>query len=133
MMACVALVALVLLQRSEGGALGIGGGSGSIMSGRGAATALTRATTIIAGVFFATSLLLAVLANAGGDGLTDAQRAAQEAAASAPAPAAPAGETPTGSLLEPAQEPVAPVVVESVPAEQPAPTEQPVPTEPPAQ
>ena len=53
----VALVAVVLLQRSEGGALGTGGGTGSFMTGRGQANALSRATAILAAMFFATSLL----------------------------------------------------------------------------
>jgi preprotein translocase subunit SecG len=57
----VALVAVVLLQRSEGGALGIGGGGG-FMTGRGQANALSRATAILATLFFATSLTMSVLA-----------------------------------------------------------------------
>ncbi|MGH6818792.1 MAG: preprotein translocase subunit SecG [Methylovirgula sp.] len=60
-MAIIALVATVLLQRSEGGAfLGTGGG---FMTGRGQANVLTRATAILATVFFATSLALTILAN----------------------------------------------------------------------
>jgi preprotein translocase subunit SecG len=61
LMVVLSLVAVVLLQRSEGGALGIGGGGG-FMSSRGQANALTRATTILAMLFFATSLGLALLA-----------------------------------------------------------------------
>jgi preprotein translocase subunit SecG len=57
----VALVAVVLLQRSEGGALGIGGGG--FMTGRGQANVLTRATAILAALFFATSLGLTIYAN----------------------------------------------------------------------
>jgi len=53
------LIGVVLLQRSEGGALGIGGGG--VMSGRGAANALTRATSILAACFLSTSAILAVL------------------------------------------------------------------------
>jgi len=59
----VALVGVILLQRSEGGALGMGGGGGGLMSGRAAGNLLTRATAIIAGLFIATSLTLALLAN----------------------------------------------------------------------
>lgn len=62
LMVVVALVATVLLQRSEGGALGVGGGGG-FMTGRGQANALTRATAILAALFFATSLALTLLAN----------------------------------------------------------------------
>ncbi len=64
----VALVGVVLLQRSEGGGLGMGsggGGVGGFMTGRGQANALTRATAILAGLFFLTSIVLAVMANRG--------------------------------------------------------------------
>ncbi len=60
----LALVGVVLLQRSEGGALGIGGGGaggGSMMSSRSAANLLTRATAILATCFIATSIMLAIL------------------------------------------------------------------------
>jgi preprotein translocase subunit SecG len=53
----LALIAVVLLQRSEGGALGIGGGgggAGGFMTGRGAANLLTRSTAILGVAFFAT-------------------------------------------------------------------------------
>jgi preprotein translocase subunit SecG len=64
LMIVVVLVAVVLLQRSEGGALGVGGTSG-FLTGRGQANALTRATAILAGLFFATRLSLTVLARLG--------------------------------------------------------------------
>lgn len=60
----LALVGVVLLQRSEGGGLGIGGGSG-FMTARGAANALTRATAMLAVAFFVTSLSLSILARYG--------------------------------------------------------------------
>jgi preprotein translocase subunit SecG len=60
----IALVTVVLLQRSEGGALGIGGGGG-FMTGRGQANALSRATAILATLFFATSLIMSILAGWG--------------------------------------------------------------------
>ena len=59
----IALVGVILLQRSEGGALGIGGGGGGLMTGRAAGNLLTRATAILAGAFFITSMGLALLAN----------------------------------------------------------------------
>lgn len=65
LMIVIALVGVVLLQRSEGGGLGIGGGSG-FMTARGAANALTRATGILALAFFATSLSLSLIARYGG-------------------------------------------------------------------
>lgn len=58
----LAMVGVILLQRSEGGALGIGGGGG-VMSGRAAGNLLTRATGILAAGFFITSLGLALLSN----------------------------------------------------------------------
>lgn len=63
----LALVAVVLLQRSEGGigmgtGGGGGGGAGGFMTGRGTANALTRATAILAALFFVTSLSLAIIA-----------------------------------------------------------------------
>ena len=59
----VALIAVVLLQRSEGGALGAGGGTGSFMTGRGQANALSRATAILGAMFFATALLMSILSS----------------------------------------------------------------------
>ena len=58
----IALVGVVLIQRSEGGGLGIGGGAGGMMSVRGTANLLTRATGVIAAAFMVTSLTLAILA-----------------------------------------------------------------------
>jgi preprotein translocase subunit SecG len=60
----IALVVVVLLQRSEGGGLGIGGGGG-MMSTRGQANLLTRATAVLAAAFMGMSLLLAILASGG--------------------------------------------------------------------
>ncbi len=64
----IALVVVVLLQRSEGGGLGIGGGGGSgLVSVRGTANLLTRATAILAACFMLTSLTLAILASQTGE------------------------------------------------------------------
>lgn len=71
LMIAVSLVGVVLLQRSEGGALGIGGGGGGgsglggLMSGRGAASALTRTTAFLAAAFFATSIALSLIGGGG--------------------------------------------------------------------
>jgi preprotein translocase subunit SecG len=63
LMVVLALVLVVLLQRSEGGALGMGGGGGGgLMSSRGTANILTRATAVLAVAFFATSLTLSLIA-----------------------------------------------------------------------
>ena len=55
------LIAIVLLQRSEGGALGIGGGGGGLVSARGAATALSKVTWGLAIAFLCTSIVLTIL------------------------------------------------------------------------
>jgi preprotein translocase subunit SecG len=64
-MIAVSLVGVVLLQRSEGGALGIGGGGGGFMTARGTANLLTRITALLAAAFFVTSISLAILAGNG--------------------------------------------------------------------
>lgn len=73
LMVVVALVAVILMQKSEGGALGIGGGGGgggnaNFLTGRGTANVLTRTTTFLAIVFFATSIGLTLIAQDGGGG-----------------------------------------------------------------
>ena len=106
----VAMIITILLQRSEGGALGLGGGGGvsSLMSGRGAANALSRSTVIFAAIFIATSLALAMVAKAnrsGGSVLLPAGNT------SAPIPILPGGTLPTGSgPLAPGSRPIAPSV-----------------------
>ncbi len=92
----LALVGVILLQRSEGGALGIGGGGfGGLMTGRASANLLTRTTAVLAAGFIVTSMLLAMLAshNSGPRSILD-QPAASPAAPTAPAaPATPAAPT----------------------------------------
>lgn len=62
----LALIVIVLLQRSEGGALGMGaGGGGGFMTSRGAANVLTRTTSVLAALFFVTSIALALTARVG--------------------------------------------------------------------
>ncbi len=143
----LALVGVVLIQRSEGGGLGIGGGSG-FMTARGAANALTRTTAILAAAFFVTSLALGLMTRYGerptdilnripaaagsqqpgaggnGGGILD-QLGGQNAPAGQSAPAgeaAPAGQAaPTGTMAPAAPTvPTAPVV----PAAPAAPTNQ---------
>ena len=97
----LSLVAVVLLQRSEGGiGMGTGGGGGGgaggfggFMSGRGQASALTRATAILAALFFVTSLTLAILA---GHERAPASLFDSAAPLSAP-PTQPGGETAPGA------------------------------------
>lgn len=95
LLAC-ALVGVVLLQKSEGGALGMGGGGMSgFMSGRSTANLLTRTTAILAAAFFATSIALAVLAAH--------QREARSIIDEGPVPTAPAQSAPAQQA--PAQSP----------------------------
>ena len=56
------LVTVILMQRSEGGGLGMGGSPSGLMSARGAADFLTRATAVLAVVFVSLSIVLAVMA-----------------------------------------------------------------------
>lgn len=117
LMVVLALVGVVLLQRSEGGGLGIGGGSG-FMTARGAANALTRATAILAAAFFVTSLGLSLLARYGAQPLDilDRQPAGQESGeggvldqlGGTPVPAAPANGTTPAAPVDTAT-PAAPV------------------------
>jgi preprotein translocase subunit SecG len=93
LMLVVALIGVVLLQRSEGGGLGIGGGSG-FMTSRGTANVLTRATAVLAGLFFVTSLILSILAGMNRKPSSILQ--GSPAGPSAPAPGAP---PPLGGLL----------------------------------
>jgi preprotein translocase subunit SecG len=108
----LALIGVVLIQRSEGGGLGIGTsqGMGSFMSGRGTANLLTRATAILGTLFFALSLALALL-NKGttgtGHSLLDLAPATAKIAP-APAPAAPAPGTAGPAAPAPAVPPAAP-------------------------
>lgn len=99
-----AMIAIVLLQKSEGGALGIGGGGGGgggFLTGRGSANLLTRLTAGLACAFFITSLTLTILAGGGREG----ESRFDNAPAAAGAPAVPSGDaageagTPAGGLL----------------------------------
>ncbi len=92
------LVGVVLLQRSEGGGLGMGGGGGGgVMTGRGAASALTRLTWILTAAFICTSITLTILAAAGsaGSSVTD------QFGGRAPAEEAPLTAPVSDSLLPP--------------------------------
>ncbi len=85
-LACLAMIGLVLVQKSEGGGLGIGGGgANSLMSGRGAAGAIVRTTIIIGGIFFATSLALTSIANRSADKRSGLEQVLEESTPLAPA------------------------------------------------
>jgi preprotein translocase subunit SecG len=101
-----ALVGVILMQRSEGGGLGVGGSPSGFMSARGAADFLTRATAVLATIFVVLSIVLAAMAAEGGSGRTidtsldrsapvdplavPARQSAPPASAPVAAPAAPA-------------------------------------------
>src|SRR5947207_9835061 len=87
----LALIGVVMLQKSEGGALGIGGGGGmsGFMTGRSTANLLTRTPAILAAVFFATSILLVILAAHRNEARSILEQTAPTTAPSAPAPTAP--------------------------------------------
>ena len=97
------LIGVVLLQRSEGGGLGMGGGGNGAMSARGAATGLTKLTWLFAIGFIITSITLTILATRG----TDAGSVVDRVVTDAPATGAPAADAPatpglSGDLLPPA-------------------------------
>jgi len=104
----LALVGIVLLQRSEGGGLGLGGGGGGdgIMSGRGAATALTKITWVLAIAFIITSMSLTIIAsrNANSSSIFDRLGTNSENK-----------EIDTDALLPPTDELLPPLENESVP------------------
>ena len=90
----ISLIGVVLVQKSEGGGLGIGGGGGAggMMSARGTANLLTRTTAVLAGAFMLTSLVLAIMA--GGQNrprsIIDQMPPPQQSAPAEAPPAAPA-------------------------------------------
>lgn len=83
------LVTVILMQRSEGGGLGMGGSPSGLMSARGAADFLTRMTAITATAFVALSILLAVLAATRRSETIDTSLARRGAASAPAAGAAP--------------------------------------------
>jgi preprotein translocase subunit SecG len=98
----IALIGVVLLQRSEGGALGIGsggGGGGNLFSSRGVGNVLTRTTAILALAFFVTSISLTLLATRGSvggsvfDGVQSQETAPSNGAVSPVLPQLPAAPT----------------------------------------
>jgi preprotein translocase subunit SecG len=100
LMIATALIGVILLQKSEGGALGMGGGGMSgFMTGRSTANLLTRTTAILAAAFFLTSIVLALLA---GGARAPSSVLDQPTSSSAPSPAP---ETPAAPPSEPSAPP----------------------------
>jgi len=120
----LAMTGVILLQKSEGGALGIGGGgtAGGLFSARGAANALTRTTAYLAAAFFVTSIVLTLLATAG-SGRSSIIDGGAPAAPAAPAQSAPLDPTALpSSKPAPDAAPAQPAPAQPAPAsEQPAP------------
>jgi preprotein translocase subunit SecG len=143
---CLGLIGVVLLQRSEGGALGMGGGnSGSFMTARGAGDLLTRITWILFSIFLVISLILTILtgrSNSGGSIVDrlDMQNLDSKTlnAPAAPAPTAPSTQAPADAQPGAIQAPTPQFNLPSAPAasapaapaptaQAPAPAEQPKP------
>jgi preprotein translocase subunit SecG len=105
MLIAVALIGVVLLQKSEGGALGMGGGGMSgFMTGRTTANLLTRATAILAAAFMTTSVLLVVIHNRERAPRSIIEQSAPTEPAPPAAPSAPiAPPSPQAPPAEPAQ------------------------------
>lgn len=120
-LACLFLIAVVLLQQGKGqdlaGAFG-GGGTQTAFGPRGGATVLSRATTVLAGLFMVTSLLLTMLRPSSSSVLESLP-----SAAATPSPAASAAASPVASS-QPAAVPTAPAAAPTTPAS-PAPTASP--------
>lgn len=136
---CLGLIGVVLLQRSEGGALGMGGGNTGFMTARGAGDLLTRITWILFSMFLLISLVLTILTGRMNGG-SAADRLNIENldtnSLNAPAvPVAPAGQTPSGAQPGAIQAPApilnAPLTSQPAPVQPTAPA--PVPAQSPAQ
>jgi preprotein translocase subunit SecG len=99
LMLVTGLIGVVLLQRSEGGGLGMGSGGGGFLSSRGTGNLLTRTTAILAGLFFVTSLALSIIASMGRQPTSILTPSGTPAAVpGAPAPAGQPGQPGRGVL-----------------------------------
>src|SRR5262249_21626178 len=130
LMIVLAMTGVVLLQRSEGGGLGMGGGTGGFLPSRGSANVLTPPPATLAAVFFATSLVLSILAGwdrkphsilegasptqpspagapaplgQGGGGVLDTLRQQSQQQGQPAAPPAPAAPAPAGPQVPPSR------------------------------
>ena len=104
------LVAVILMQRSEGGGLGVGGSSSGFMTARGAADFLTRATAVLGGLFILLSIVLAAIAGTARQPIQVDTSLANQVAPASPAQTQPAPGT------QPQQQPAAPAQNEAAPA-----------------
>ncbi|MBA3941309.1 MAG: preprotein translocase subunit SecG [Sphingopyxis sp.] len=128
-----AMIGVILMQKSEGGGLGVGGSPAGLLSARGAADFMTRATTILATAFVGLSILLAAMASVGRSGSTIdtslSKAAQQQTSGAAPSsltgPAQPAqGAAPAGAAPAPSDDPLA-AAAAAAPQDAPAPAQAP--------
>lgn len=106
-----AMIGVILMQKSEGGGLGVGGSPAGLLSARGAADFMTRATTVLACLFVGLSIVLAAMASVGRGGSTidtslskTAQTSGAAPASSLTAPAQPAQTAPAAATPAPASD-----------------------------
>ncbi|MDR6831799.1 preprotein translocase subunit SecG [Sphingopyxis sp. BE259] len=106
-----AMIGVILMQKSEGGGLGVGGSPAGLLSARGAADFMTRATTVLACLFVGLSIVLAAMASVGRGGSTidtslskTAQTSGAARASSLTAPAQPAQTAPAAATPAPASD-----------------------------
>lgn len=124
------MIGVILMQKSEGGGLGVGGSPAGLLSARGAADFMTRATTILATAFVALSIVLAAMASVGRSGSTidtslsktaQTSGAAPASSLTGPAQPAPAGATPAVASDDPLAAAAAAASQEAAPAPAQAP------------
>ena len=128
-----AMIGVILMQKSEGGGLGVGGSPAGLLSARGAADFMTRATTILATAFVALSIVLAAMASVGRSGSTidtTLSKAAQAqssggASSSMTGPAQPAAGAPDAAQTAPVtNDPLAAAAAAAAAQNAPAPAQQ---------
>jgi len=106
-----ALVLVILMQRSEGGGLGVGGSSAGLMTARGAADFLTRATSILGALFIFLSIALAAIAGVTREAPTVDTSLAKDQPFQGAAPSpVPVQQAPAGNQVAPAANETAPAV-----------------------
>ena len=105
----ISLIGVILMQRSEGGGLGVGGSSSGFMTARGAADFLTRSTAILGGLFIFLSITLAAIAGVTREAPAVDTSLAKEQPYQGTAPA-PAQQAPAGTPAAPNSNEAAPAV-----------------------
>lgn len=101
------MIGVILMQKSEGGGLGVGGSPAGLLSARGAADFLTRATTVLACLFVGLSIVLAAMASVGRGGSTiDTSLSKSAQQQSAPSSLTGPAQQPAEGAATPAQAPV---------------------------